>query len=159
MIAAWIIAGTALGYLAGRLAPGRGPRGTLREVRIRVRDDRAACLEDLVEAARTMALRVEPRRDGYTVLEQGARNPARLSVRVSDPGHVTASSLFCSPTTSNHLPFVVALALVPVFGPVTLVYAGEVYEIDGTRDPHALTRELSARQTARVRELIDARRS
>lgn len=156
MIVAWVGAGVLLGYLAGRVPRAARTPAKSFAVNLGAREARTARLDDLIEAARAMALRIERHHDGYTVFEQ-LGPPATLTVQVADPESVTVPAVRLSMTTSLTLPFSVALALVPVFGPLTLVFDGEVFEVDGSRDQHALTRELSRRFTARARTLLATR--
>ena len=123
-------------------------------VMLGARNDRSARLEELVEAARARALWVEEHNQGFTVREQLAATPASIRVHVQDPEHVLAATLQLSRTSSLVLPFELALALVDVYGPLTLVVDGERYDIDGTRDQHALTNEVSSRMTERFRKLL-----
>jgi hypothetical protein len=114
----------------------------------------------VIEAVRAAALWVEPRSDGFALVDQLAGDgiPDRLIVRASDPGAVTVASLTCGDTSSLDLPFQLALALVPLYGPLTLALESGVFEVDGTKDSHALMRELSRRQTARMREVLARKR-
>jgi hypothetical protein len=156
VIVAWVCAGLLVGYLAGRVGQTARTAAKGFAVNLGAREARTARLEDMIEAARAMALRIERHHDGYTVFEQ-LGPPGQLTVQVADPEHVTVPAVQLSMTTSLTLPFSVALALVPVFGPLTVVFDGEVFEVDGSRDQHALQRELSRRFTARARTLLATR--
>lgn len=153
--------GLVAGFVVGRRAPQRPPRepGKPRPVRLGATAQAARPLADLLEAVRASALWVEPRVDGFNLVEQLAGDgiPDRLVVRVSDPSAVTIASLTCGDTSSLDLPFQLALALVPLYGPLTLVLDSGVFEIDGTKDSHALMRELSRRTTERMRDLLARR--
>ena len=157
MIALWIVAGLALGVLAGRRSSATGSRRKAYPVRLSAASAVTHPLGEVIEAMRAMALRVEPRLDGFAVIDQLDKDGATLEVRVTDPKTVSVSSITCSDTMSIDLPFQIALALVPLYGPVSVTVETGLYEIDGTRDRHQLVRELSRRQTERWNELLAAR--
>jgi hypothetical protein len=159
MIAVAIVIGLIAGYVFGqrsKLAP-RRPRP--RPVQLGASASTTLPLVDLIEAVRAAALRVEPHVNGFDLVDQltSADVPDRLTVSVPDPKAVTVASLRCGETASLDLPFELALALVPLYGKLTLVLDSGVYDIDGTQDRHALVRELSRRQTAKMRELLAQR--
>jgi hypothetical protein len=159
VIALWTIGAVAAGFVLGRWVPEPRPEQPGWTVTLAAKHDRTARLEDVLEAARARALWIEPHHHGFTVMEQLAKTRRTLALHAPDPQHVTVASLQLSRTTSLVLPFDLALALVVVFGTITLVLDGEVYEVDGTRDLHALTMELSSRFTARARTLFASRAS
>ena len=158
MIVLWAFGALALGFALGRFVPEPKPAHAGCTVAIGAKQPLTARLEDVIESARARALWIEIRHQGFEVIDQYTKARPRLSVQVPDPQHVTVPSLQLSRTPSLTLPFELALALVPVFGPLTVVVDGEIYEVDGTRDQHALTNELSSRLTARARSLIPSQR-
>lgn len=160
MIVVWSVVAAIAGFVLGRWTPTRQRHAANTELSVMLgaRHDRSARLEELVEAARARALWVEEHHQGFTVREQLAARPASITVHVPDPEHVLVATLQLSRTSSLVLPFELALALVDVYGPVTLVVDGEIYDIDGTRDQHALTNEVSSRMTERFRNLLKASR-
>lgn len=160
MIMVWTLAAAIAGFILGRWMPTRrrDAANTGWSVMLGARHDRAARLEELVEAVRARALWLEEHHQGFTVREQLAATPASITVHVPHPEHVLLATLQLSRTGSLVLPFELALALVDVYGPVTLVVDGEIYDVDGTRDQHALTNEASSRMTERWRKLLTVTR-
>jgi hypothetical protein len=156
VIAVAILIGLVAGYVFGQRSKPAPRRSSPRPVRLGAASETARSLADLIEATRAAALRVDPRVDGFDLVDQLTSDgtPDRLTVRVTDPKAVPAASLRCGDTASLDLPFELAVALVPLYGPLTLVLDSGVYEVDGTKDRHALVRELSRRQTERMREAL-----
>lgn len=160
MIVVWTLVSAIAGFILGRWMPAsrRHAANSELSVMLEARHDRSARLEELVDAVRTRALWVDEHNQGFTVREQLAASPASITVHVPDPEHVLVATLQLSRTSSLVLPFELALALVDVYGPVTLVVDGEIYDVDGTRDQHALTNEVSSRMTERFRKLLKVTR-
>lgn len=161
MIALWIAAGLIGGLALGRaLRPRRA--GSSRRSRFAVKitggSTAAPTLDEIVAALRAEAHRVDVQPDGVDVIDQlGDARAPRFALRVRDPQQVALDTLRCVDSPSLDLPFGVALALVPLYGPLALTLAGETYDIDGTRDRHDLVSELSRRQSAKVRHVMLAR--
>ncbi|MEO8703734.1 MAG: hypothetical protein ABI867_27030 [Kofleriaceae bacterium] len=161
MIAVWAIAGLVVGVVAARLLTGRAP------VKIPVRhvlslvtaaDARAHTLAEIIEAMRAAAIRIERRTGGFDVIDQlDASGNTRIEVRVSDPQRVAVGSLAAETSRGGGQVFAIALVMVSLYGPLKLAMGDEVYDVDGTLDMHELTRELSRRQTARMKQLLAAR--
>jgi len=152
-----MVIGLVAGFLISRRPAPPPRRPTARPVKLGSTAQTARPLADVIEAMRAEALQVESRADGFALVDQLVSEGAvadRLNVRVSDPSAVTIATLSCGDTSSLDLPFQLALALVPLYGPLTLVIETGAYEIDGSKDRHALVRELSRRQTERMREAL-----
>ena len=115
---------------------------------------RTCTLTDLIEHARAQALHVRPTASGYEIVSHLGRSPFVVSVCVSDPKRATLATTTLLPVSSPTDVFPVALALVPLFGPIRLHVAGQSYLVDGTLDEHALTREFSRRLTALARAVF-----
>ena len=159
MIAVAILLGLVAGYIFGQRSKPAPRRASPRPVKLGGSREVQCTLADLTEAVRAAALRVEPRVDGFDIVDQLTNHVPfeRLTVRVTDPKAVAIAAIRCGDTSSLDLPFELALALVPLYGPLTLVLDSGVYDVDGTKDRHALVRELSRRQTARMSEALARR--
>jgi hypothetical protein len=107
--------------------------------------DRSATLDQLVEAARAAALRIEPTTHGFNVLSQPrSRFDHLVEVRVLDPARASAATMQLTYDGSYALAFHVVLALVPVFGPLTIMTLtimidGHRVVVDGSANVHELT--------------------
>jgi hypothetical protein len=159
VIAVWIIgsfvAGFAVEWAIRQLKPASAAPLPSYVTRLAAASGATRTLDEVVDALRAEALRVEVRLDGVDVVDQlDATASARFGLRVPDAKQVSIGSIRCSDSPTLDLPFTIALALVPLYGPITLTLVGEVYEIDGTRDRHQLVRELSRRQTAKLQEAL-----
>jgi hypothetical protein len=104
-----------------------------------------------------LPVRIRP--NGYDVL---ARAPAfrrhAITVRVTDPHAITPDKLYVHSTGDYDLFLSVALALVPVFGAITVAGPdGETYVVDGSQNQHQLRHERAARVTAKLRDLVARR--
>lgn len=159
MIAVWIlgafVAGFAVEWAIRQLKQAPAASANSYATRLAATPGVTRTLAEIVEALRAEALRVEVRLDGLDVVDQlGEASAPRFALRVPDVKQVSVGSIRCSDSPTLDLPFTVAIALVPLFGTVTLTLVGEVYEIDGTLDRHQLVRELSRRQSAKLQEAL-----
>ena len=93
-------------------------------------------------AIRHAGLRVVVRPDGVEVHGEGRW----ITVRMLDPTRVTLDSLEIIDRATERLVFALALALVPLYGPLTVTEAkfGKTV-VDGSRDAEALREERSER--------------
>jgi len=155
----WILGGLTVGLVLGGItrAPSQRDRGKARAMSLAGSSEAVCSLDDIVEALRAAALRVIPRLDGVTIIDQIGDGVDRLELRVADPKRVTISTLHCAPTPSSDLPFSVAIALTSVFGPLQLTCDTDTFEVDGTKDRHAMMRELSRRNSEKLEALLAAR--
>ncbi|MDQ3370113.1 MAG: hypothetical protein M3680_32245, partial [Myxococcota bacterium] len=96
-------------------------------------------------------LAVRRRRRGFDLL--GPTRSRILRVRVPDPARIVPAELRCS-TTAPELLIDLALALVPLFGPLLaeVRFAGTLF-IDGSRDRAALGDEAAAHVQRMMRRL------
>lgn len=160
MIGLWIalgvIAGFGLGVLVVPVLARRPVLSTRAKIRAAEGTETPHRLDELIEAARAAALRIRVRADGFDVIEQPpAFRDHVIGVRVSDAARVTPTSLRFTDTGSYDLVFHAVLALVPVFGALTLTADdGEVYRIDGTQNQHELRNERAGRVTAKLRDVM-----
>ena len=84
------------------------------------------------------------------------RGNERLRVAISDPQRVTLASLDVFQSGCESLEYELALALVPIFGPIQLVDANfGASAIDGSRDPAALMAERRERLKAIARAISE----
>lgn len=150
------IAGFGVGFLVTPVLARRQPTGkaTLRPAD--GAEPAARRLDEMIEAARAAALRIRVRPDGFDVLEQPpAFRDHAIGLHVHDAARVTLSSIKITDTGSYDLIFTAVLALVPLFGPITLVATdGEIYRVDGTQNHHDLRSERAGRVTAKLRDVM-----
>jgi hypothetical protein len=160
MIVGWLAIGVVAGYLVGVVAIPRlarrppGARVTIREAGDAA--PRTRRLDELIEAASAAALRIRIRPNGFDVRAQSSGYREHVvAVRVEDAARVTLASLQITDTGGYDLIFTLALALVPLYGPLTIAEAdGQRFQVDGTRDQHELRHERAARVTARLRDVV-----
>jgi hypothetical protein len=101
------------------------------------------------------------RRAGLPVRERGrelviARRPDWLRIVATDPGHVTLASLDAEELVSGTLIWEVALALIPVFGPLMVTEAAfGAFVVDGSRDHLAIDEERKERIRAIARAISE----
>lgn len=101
-------------------------------------------LDQLLAALDTASLAWRRRRCGFDVLG-GARSRV-MSVRVRDTDQIVPTGMTCASNDAPELLIDLALALVPLFGPmlVDVPFAGTMF-VDGTRDRRALGEEAAQR--------------
>lgn len=123
-------------------------------------EGRSTTLEQLIEAVRAAALRVELTTNGFNVLSQPpSRSDHVVCVRVRDPMRVSVATLGLTYDGSYPLAFHVALALRSVFGPLTIMIDDERVVVDGSKNVHELTNAHARHIRARIRERLAAARS
>ncbi|HWU88648.1 MAG TPA: hypothetical protein VN253_15375 [Kofleriaceae bacterium] len=123
-------------------------------------EGRTTTLEQLIEAVRAAALRVELTADGFNVLSQPpSRFDHIVGVRVLDPTRVGMTTLQLTYSGSYPLAFHVVLALVPVLGPLAIMINEERVVVDGCKNVHELTNAHARYVRARIRERVAAARS
>lgn len=100
-------------------------------------------LDDVYAALRAAGLGVRSLRRGFELI--GPTRERVMQVRVRDPRRVTPEGLACG-AEAPELLLDLALALVPVFGPVMadVRFAGPIL-VDGTRDRRVLGEEAARR--------------
>lgn len=111
-------------------------------------------IDDVYGALRDAGLAVRALRRGFEVIDPA--HERGMQVRVRDPRRVTPDGLGCG-AEAPELLLDLALALVPLFGPVIadVRFAGPIL-VDGTRDRQALGEE-AARRIQRVGERVAVR--
>jgi len=103
-------------------------------------------LATLTEAVRTPTCDVRSRADGFD-LRSGGHS---LELRVDDPANVTLASIELVDHDNGSMIFELALALVPLYGPIVVTEAlWGAFVVDGRRDATALRED----RAGRIREL------
>jgi hypothetical protein len=164
VIAVWIALGLVAGFGLGFvLVPVLARRQPVAKATVRPADGAEPPprhLDELIEAARAAALRIRVRPDGFDVLGQPPQfRDHVIGIHVVDTARVTLSSLRITDTGEYDLIFHATLALVPMFGAITLTAGdGEIYRVDGTRNQHELRNERAGRVTAKLRDVMSRMR-
>jgi len=113
-------------------------------------------LSEVIATARAAALAVVPRRDGFEVRGQPLQpNSHVLRVAIVDASRVTPENMAIHDSDSYDLPLVVALGLVPLFGPIVVELGGDSVRVDGTLDQHQLRHARAALLEPKLRALRD----
>jgi hypothetical protein len=109
-------------------------------------------ITEVVAALRSAGLPVRERGGGLVL----ARGRERVFLTVPDPGRVTLASLDVRERAGKTLIFEAAIALVPLFGPLTVTEAAwGTFVVDATRDHRAIEDERGERIRAFARALSE----
>lgn len=141
--------GSIVGFVVGRR---QRRRPTPKVVAFRHLGERSVGYRESAEVVSTLGeVGQALRRAGLPVRERGgelviARRPDWLRIVATDPGRVTLASLDAEEIVSGTLIWEVSLALISLFGPLTVTEAAfGAFVIDGSRDCVAIEEERKER--------------